>query len=129
MTKNNNRIQRISQEIHKKLAIILQREVQDPRIFMATVSDVEVSYDLAYVKVFITFLHDSDPNVVKVGLQALHAAAGFIRKLIGKAMRLRVIPKLNFFYDNTLSESIRISTLINEIIKNDEKRRITSCNI
>ena len=126
MAKEFSRTQRVSQEMQKEIAIILQREVKDPRIGMVTVSGVEVSRDLAYAKVFVTFLNDSDPNAVRVGLKALHEASGFIRMLIGKAMRLRVVPELTFAYDNSLVEGMRMSNLVTRVVKNDEERRSAS---
>lgn len=126
MAKEFSRTQRVSQEMQKEIAIILQREVKDPRIGMVTVSGVEVSRDLAYAKVFVTFLNDSDPNAVRVGLKALHEASGFIRMLIGKAMRLRVVPELTFSYDNSLVEGMRMSNLVTSVVKNDEERRSAS---
>ena len=128
MAKEFSRTQRVSQEMQKEIAIILQREVKDPRIGMVTVSGVEVSRDLAYAKVFVTFLNDSDPNAVRVGLKALHEASGFIRMLIGKAMRLRVVPELTFSYDNSLGEGMRMSNLVTSVVKNDEERRAASGN-
>ncbi|TNH22747.1 30S ribosome-binding factor RbfA, partial [Testudinibacter sp. TR-2022] len=56
MAREFSRSQRVAQEIKKEIAIILQREVKDPRIGMVTVSDVELSRDLVYAKVFVTFL-------------------------------------------------------------------------
>ena len=128
MAKEFSRTQRVSQEMQKEIAIILQREVKDPRIGMVTVSGVEVSRDLAYAKVFVTFLNDSDPNAVRVGLKALHEASGFIRMLIGKAMRLRVVPELTFSYDNSLVEGMRMSILVTSVVKNDVERRAASGN-
>ena len=55
MPKEFSRTQRVSQQLQKELAMILQREVRDSRIGMATISDVEVSRDLSYAKVFVTF--------------------------------------------------------------------------
>ena len=55
MAREFKRSDRVAQELQKEIAIILQREVKDPRIGMVTVSDVEVSSDLAYAKVFVTF--------------------------------------------------------------------------
>ncbi|KER05164.1 MULTISPECIES: 30S ribosome-binding factor RbfA [Photorhabdus] len=127
MAREFSRTQRVAQEMQKEIAIILQREVKDPRIGMATVSGVEVSRDLAYAKVFVTFLnvlteeHDSD--VVKNGIKALNEASGFIRSLLGKAMRLRVVPELTFSYDNSLVEGMRMSNLVTNVVKNDEQRR------
>ncbi|MDR0806627.1 MAG: 30S ribosome-binding factor RbfA [Enterobacteriaceae bacterium] len=123
MAREFSRTQRVAQEMQKEIAIILQREVKDPRIGMATVSGVEVSRDLAYAKVFVTFLNDNDEAAIKAGLKALHDAAGFIRSLLGKAMRLRVIPELTFAYDNSLVEGMRMSNLVTSVVKNDAERR------
>jgi ribosome-binding factor A len=123
MAKEFSRSQRVAQEIQKEIAIILQREIKDPRIGMATVSGVEISRDLAYAKVYITFLdvlaENHDPAKVTNGIKALQDAAGYIRTLLGKAMRLRVVPELTFVYDNSLVEGMRISNLVTSVVKTD----------
>ncbi|OKP04562.1 30S ribosome-binding factor RbfA [Xenorhabdus eapokensis] len=130
MAREFSRTQRVAQEMQKEIAIILQREIKDPRIGMATVSGVEVSRDLAYAKVFVTFLnvlvegHDSD--MVKEGIKALNEASGFIRSLLGKAMRLRIIPELTFSYDSSLVDGMRMSNLVSNVVKDDEKRRAST---
>ncbi|PQQ31292.1 30S ribosome-binding factor RbfA [Photorhabdus luminescens] len=130
MAREFSRTQRVAQEMQKEIAIILQREVKDPRIGMATVSGVEVSRDLAYAKVFVTFLNvlteEHDSEVVKNGIKALNEASGFIRSLLGKAMRLRVVPELTFSYDNSLVEGMRMSNLVTNVVKNDEQRRASA---
>ncbi|MEY0451932.1 30S ribosome-binding factor RbfA [Proteus terrae] len=128
MARDFSRSQRVSQEMQKEIAIILQREVKDPRIGMATVSGVEISRDLAYAKVFVTFLNlsggeKSEEEMVAEGLTALNEAAGFIRSLLGKAMRLRIVPELTFAYDNSLVEGMRMSNLVSYVVKSDEERR------
>ncbi|WP_409160369.1 30S ribosome-binding factor RbfA [Pectobacterium sp. B2J-2] len=123
MAKEFSRTQRVAQEMQKEIAIIIQREVKDPRIGMATVSGVEVSRDLAYAKVFVTFLNDNEPEQVKTALKALQDASGFIRTLVGKAMRLRVVPALTFSYDNSLVEGMRMSNLVTNVVRNDAERR------
>lgn len=123
MAREFSRTQRVAQEMQKEIAIILQREVKDPRIVMVTVSGVEVSRDLAYAKVFVTFLNDNEPDAVKDGLKALHDAAGFVRMLLGKAMRLRVVPELTFAYDSSLVDGMRMSNLVTEVVKKDAERR------
>lgn len=122
MARDFSRSQRVSQEMQKEIAIILQREVKDPRIGMATVSGVEISRDLAYAKVFVTFLNlsggdESEEDMVANGLTALNEAAGFIRSLLGKAMRLRIVPELTFAYDNSLVEGMRMSNLVSNVVK------------
>ncbi|MEA9392929.1 30S ribosome-binding factor RbfA [Acerihabitans sp. TG2] len=123
MAKEYSRKQRVSQEMQKEIAIILQREIKDPRVGMATVSAVEVSRDLAYAKVFVTFLNDNEPQQIKTGITALQDASGFIRSLLGKAMRLRVVPELTFAYDNSLVEGMRMSNLVSQVVQHDRERR------
>ena len=129
MAKEFGRPQRVAQEMQKEIALILQREIKDPRVgVMTTVSGVEMSRDLAYAKVFVTFLDvlttdNHDPDRVKNGIKALQDASGFIRTLIGKAMRLRVVPELTFAYDNSLVEGMRMSNLVTNVVKNDAERR------
>lgn len=125
MAKEFGRPQRVSQELQKEIAIILQREIKDPRLgMMTTVSGVEVSRDLAYAKVFVTFLNDKDEQAVKEGIKVLQDASGYIRSLLGKAMRLRIVPELTFFYDNSLVEGMRMSNLVSNVIRNDDERRV-----
>ncbi|OON39182.1 ribosome-binding factor A [Izhakiella australiensis] len=125
MAKEFGRPQRVAQELQKEIAIILQREIKDPRLgMMVTVSGVEVSRDLAYAKVFVTFLNDQDEDAIKNGLKALKEASGYIRTLLGKAMRLRIVPELTFFYDNSLIEGMRMSNLVSSVIRNDDARRV-----
>ncbi|CAA2930356.1 30S ribosome-binding factor RbfA [Arsenophonus endosymbiont of Bemisia tabaci] len=131
MAREFSRAQRVAQEIQKEIAIILYREIQDPRVEMATVSGVEVSRDLAYAKVFVTFLNISpkehETDMVKNGIKVLNGdMAKHIRSLLGKAMRLRIVPELTFFYDSSLLEGMRMSNLVRSVIRDDEKRRHTT---
>ncbi|MDG2915110.1 30S ribosome-binding factor RbfA [Bisgaard Taxon 10/6] len=124
MSREFSRADRVAQELQKEVAIILQREVKDPRIGMVTVSDVEVSRDLAYAKIFVTFLFDSDPEAIKQGMKGLEKASPYIRSLLGKAMRLRIVPELRFVYDESLVEGMRMSNLVSSVIKNDEAKHV-----
>ncbi|GFN46109.1 30S ribosome-binding factor RbfA [Candidatus Regiella insecticola] len=127
MAQEFSRAQRVSQELQKEIAIILQREIKDPRVGMATVSSVKLSRDLVYAKVFVTFLNtltqDDDQKKIKDGIKALQDASGYIRTLLGKAMRLRVVPTLTFDYDKSQIEGVRIANLVANVIKDDVKRR------
>lgn len=130
MAREFSRSQRVSQEMQKEIAIILQREIKDPRVGMATVSSVDLSRDLAYAKVFVTFFNyaktneeESEADMVKNGLKALNDASGFIRSLLGKAMRLRIVPEITFEYDSSLVEGMRMSNLVSNVIKHDEEMR------
>lgn len=122
MAKAFNRSSRVGHELQKEIAIILQREIKDPRLGMVTVSGVDISRDLSYAKVFVTFLNDDDPQVIKQGLNVLNDAKGYIRTLIGKAMRLRIIPEIKFFYDESLVKGMQMSSLVSDVIKQDNER-------
>ncbi|MWP48465.1 MULTISPECIES: 30S ribosome-binding factor RbfA [unclassified Gilliamella] len=122
MAKAFNRSSRVGHELQKEIAIILQREIKDPRLGMVTVSGVDISRDLAYAKVFVTFLNDDDPQVIEQGLAVLNDAKGYIRTLIGKAMRLRIIPEIKFFYDESLVKGMQMSSLVADVIKQDNER-------
>lgn len=124
MAREFSRADRVAQELQKEIAVILQREVKDPRIGMVTVSDVEISRDLAYAKVFVTFLFDNDESAVERGLEGLNKASGYIRTLVGKAMRLRIVPELRFVYDQSLVEGMRMSNLVTNVIRQDEARHV-----
>lgn len=122
MAREFSRAQRVAQEIKKEIAVILQREVKDPRIGMVTVSDVEVSRDLAYAKVFVTFLFNEDEAHIEQGLIGLEKASPYIRSLLGKAMRLRIVPELRFIYDTSLVEGMRMSNLVTQVVNQDKAK-------
>ncbi|TCK01628.1 ribosome-binding factor A [Volucribacter psittacicida] len=122
MAREFKRSDRVAQELQKEIAVILQREVKDPRIGMVTVSDVDVSSDLAYAKVFVTFLFDEDQQAVQEGLKALEKAAPYVRSLLAKAMRLRIVPELRFIYDNSLIEGMKMSNLVSQVVREDKQR-------
>ncbi len=122
MAKAFKRTDRVSQQVKKSIALILQREVKDPRVGMVTVSDVEVSRDLAYAKVYVTFLFD-DQAKIDEAMKGLHEASGYIRSLVGSAVKMRITPELQFIYDNSLVEGMRLSNVVSQAVADDERKR------
>ncbi|GHW40044.1 ribosome-binding factor A [Vibrio cholerae] len=122
MPKEFSRTQRVAQQLQKELAMILQREVRDSRLGMVTISDVEVSRDLAYAKVFVTFLCIGEQTPESC-LAALREHEVQIRMMLGKQIRLRLTPEIRFHYDNTLVEGMRMSNLVTEVINSDKRRK------
>ncbi|MCG9768598.1 30S ribosome-binding factor RbfA [Pseudoalteromonas sp. CO348] len=118
-----SRTDRVAQQIQKEIAVILQREIKDPRLGMVTVSAVEVSRDLSYAKVFITVLNTSDEDKTKQSAAILNEATGYIRSLLGKRIRARIMPELKFVIDNSLMEGMRISNLVDSVIREDNAKR------
>ncbi|WP_067569644.1 30S ribosome-binding factor RbfA [Candidatus Mikella endobia] len=124
MANEYSRIQRVSQEIKKNTAIILQREIKDPRIKITTVSYVKVSKDFAYAKIFVTFLNNETPEKVRKNIHLLQDMAYKVRLLLGKSMYLRIVPELTFIYDNSLVEGIRITKLVRQVVKNNNSQTL-----
>ncbi|WP_202799372.1 30S ribosome-binding factor RbfA [Alishewanella jeotgali] len=123
MMKEFSRVDRLSQQMKKEMAVILQREIKDPRLHtMITVSDVEVSRDLSHAKVFVTFL-GMDDSKVEDNLKILNDASGFIRSLIGKRIQTRIVPHIRFAFDQSLNEGIRMANLVDTVRKDDERKR------
>ncbi|MGC9401263.1 30S ribosome-binding factor RbfA [Vibrio genomosp. F10] len=122
MSKEFSRTQRVSQQLQKELAIILQREVRDSRLGMVTISDVEVSRDLAYAKVFVTFLCVGDQTPESC-LAALKEHEVPVRMALGKRIRHRLTPEVRFTYDDTLVEGMRMSNLVSEVLNEDKRKQ------
>ncbi|MEN3157889.1 30S ribosome-binding factor RbfA [Alkalimonas sp. NCh-2] len=121
--KEFSRVDRLSQQLQKELAVILQREIKDPRLHhMITVSQVDVSRDLSYAKIYVTFL-GLEQDKVKDNLKILNDAKGFIRSLIGKRIQTRIVPQVQFYYDSTLDEGIRLTALVESARRADEAKR------
>ncbi|VFP88333.1 30S ribosome-binding factor RbfA [Candidatus Erwinia haradaeae] len=127
MAKEFGRLQRVAQEIQKEIAIILQYKIRDPRLDgMMTVSSVDVSRDLAYAKVFVTFLQDKNEEEIAFDLQNLSRASGYIRTLLSQAINIRMTPKLSFYHDNSLLIGMRISKLVSDIAPGYQKGQIAA---
>ncbi|KXI21831.1 30S ribosome-binding factor RbfA [Photobacterium sanguinicancri] len=123
MAKEFSRTQRVAQQLQKELAVILQRELKDPRIGMTTISSVDVSRDMGYAKIYVTFLTIGE-QTPEGSLEVLREMAPYIRSLLGKQIRLRVTPELTFIYDQSLTEGMRISNLVSQAVRDDEERHV-----
>ena len=119
MAREYARTDRVGQQIQKEIAIILMREIKDPRLSMTTVSAVEVTRDLAYAKIFVTFFNDNAEEI-KESLEVLAEAEGYIRSLLGKRLRARIMPHLRFVYDSSMSEGVRMSALVDQAVASDK---------
>lgn len=123
MAREFARTDRVAQEIQKEVAMIIQREVKDPRLGMVTVNAVEVTRDLAYAKVFVTFFTLEGQNVDQ-SAEILNEAASYIRTLLAKRIKARIMPELRFVYDKSMVEGVRMTNLVNEAVASDEKNHL-----
>lgn len=116
------RTDRIADQIQRDLAMLLQREIKDPRVGMVTINSVNVSKDLAYADVYVTFMGIDEDQNVQESLEVLDHAAGFLRSLLAKSIQLRIMPRLRFHYDHTIVDGPRMSRLIDQAVAEDKAR-------
>ncbi|SFM34810.1 ribosome-binding factor A [Ectothiorhodospira mobilis] len=120
MPRDYSRPQRVGDQIQRELSELIRQELKDPRVGMLTLSGVEVSRDLAHAKVFFTVLGDA--QAIAGTTEGLRRAAGFLRRELGRRMRIRTVPELHFHYDDTQVRGARISALIDEAVAEDRAR-------
>lgn len=120
MAKDYSRTQRVADLIQRELAKLIQTEMEDPRVNLVTVTAVQVSRDLAYAKIYIT-QHIDEKEIAKT-VKVLNKAANFLRYRLAQVIDLRVIPELKFVYDASINYGSRLSSLIDEVIEEDENK-------
>ena len=121
MAREFSRSRRVAQQLQKELAMIVMREIKAKEFGMITINEVDLSRDLSYAKVYFTFLND-DAGLVKKAVELLNESAPFIRSLMGSQMRLRIVPELKFYHDKSLSEGIRMASLVTKAVRDDKEK-------
>ncbi|MBK6403229.1 MAG: 30S ribosome-binding factor RbfA [Rhodocyclaceae bacterium] len=122
MPKEFSRSSRVSEQIHRELSEMIRLELKDPRlsagVSLVTITDVEVTPDYAHAKIFYTSLAGEDhrPEIER----GLRHAAGFLRRELGRRIRIHHIPELHFIYDASVERGTRLSQLIDEVMKSDK---------
>ena len=120
MTSEFKRADRVAQLIQRKLATTIAQEIKDPRLpKLVTVSAVKLSPDLSYAKVYVTTLGGS--SEMKPTLSILNKAAGFLRSVLARTIKMRSVPELRFVYDESLEYGARLSRLINDVNPPDDE--------
>lgn len=113
MPKEYPRSQRVGDQMQRELALLIQREVKDPRVKMVSITAVRVSRDMAHARIYVTTLDDENHTGV---VEALNHASGFLRHELASSMRLRTIPMLRFYYDESIENGMRMNSLISEAL-------------
>ena len=108
-----SRPDRVADQIRSELALLLSREVHDPGIGFVTLTRVQVSPDLQQAKVLYTALGDDKTRATSA--RALERAVPFLRRQLGRRLRLKRIPELRFIYDPSIAGQDRIEQILNEL--------------
>lgn len=107
------RSERVAEAIKKEVSNIIHHELKDPRLGFITITQVELTRDLRYAKIFFSVLGKDEER--KKSKEALDSALGFIRKLIAERINLRFAPEITFRDDRSTEYSVRIEEILQEI--------------
>ena len=117
------RYEKVAEALRKEISSIIHDELNDPRLGFVTITNVDLTSDLRYAKVFFSVLgKDQEYNRTK---EALDSALGFIRRLIAQRIRLRFTPEIAFKEDRSSEYSIKIQQVLEEIKELSEPKPST----
>jgi ribosome-binding factor A len=107
------RSDRVGDLLMELISELLRREIRDPRVGSVTITAANVSKDLRHARIYFNlFGGRQDKQEVLAGLQS---ATGLIRSRVGKQLKLRFVPTLEFFYDESQDEALRIEELLKKV--------------
>src|SRR5690606_15370181 len=101
------------------LSQVIPAEIRDPRVGMVNINEVTVTRDMAYAKVYVTFVGRDDEKDSLAAAAVLNKASGFLRTFLAKELSMRTVPKLQFIYDKTSIKGQALSSLIDRAVKED----------
>ena len=114
---DSRRSRKVADQIKNEISWILQQKFTDPQRGMITVTKVKISRDLKHATVYFSVLGQNID--VKVSEKALKNAVPFLRRELGQRVKMKFVPELRFFYDDSLEYAGHIAELLNKI--NDSK--------
>ena len=109
----SQRTQRVDELLRQEIGALLTKEVADPRIGFATITDVETSPDLRHAKVWVSVIGGQTDRVDTV--RALQQAMGYVRHQLGQRLRIRRIPELHVHLDDSAERGTRVLHLLTEL--------------
>ena len=109
---SNNRTRRIAEETRKIVSTMLINGIKDPRInSLVSVTDVEVTSDLSYAYIYVSILGGDEEST----LDGLKSACGYIRREVGKNIKIRHTPEIIFKIDDSLLKGMYMDELIKKV--------------
>lgn len=114
------RLRRFEELIRAKVASVLLRDIQDPRLGFVTITKVKVDKELLYCDVFWSALGDAKEQSAQKRL--LDRAAGFVQREIAEILETRTVPRVRFVFDESIQGALHIDSLIKKLKKEREER-------
>ena len=117
---NDRRLARLQEQIKESLALVILRDLADPKLGMVTITRVEVDTEFTQCKAYWSVLGDDKARRENEGV--LRRARGLCQKVIAKAIHTRSVPHLEFVYDEGLTAGIRVNKLLEDLKHERELR-------
>ncbi|RIY34103.1 ribosome-binding factor A [Psittacicella hinzii] len=117
MVKVFKRSDRVASELKRQISIILQKDINTKQIGMVVVTDLQISPDLMYSKVFVSFLNTQSSEALTPAekIEILTKQVPYIRSLVAKAIKLRVVPEIKFIYDDSADKYEQINQVLKSV--------------
>lgn len=109
---STDRRRRVSEQIRRHLAVLISKEVSDPRLGMVGISAVTLSKDYKAATVYVNVFKEDE---IEDSMAALRSAAGYLRQQLSQNLNQRGTPKLVFEYDTSIRDGIALSKLIDSV--------------
>ena len=112
-----HRQDQLGEVITRELSDLMRSRMKDPRIGFASITDVTVSADLRYAKVFVSVL--GSPQEQHETMQGLEHATGFLRRELAQRLTVRHVPEITFKLDTSIARGAHVLDLINRVVAAD----------
>lgn len=122
MPKDYSRTDRVGDAIQRELAQLVRDELRDPRLGMVNLTGVEVSKDLTSARVYVNFVDNKTQDEAAQAVAVLNNASGFLRTQLAKVIRLRIVPRMKFYFDGSGERGQHLSALIDYAIARDRSK-------
>jgi len=107
-------------DIKREISFIINTKVNDPRIGFITVTSTELSVDFKYLDVFVSIMGEKDD--IRRSLEGLKHCSGFIKKNLQKRLKLKNVPEIKFYYDESIDTGIRVSKILDTLEKDKHQQ-------
>ena len=115
-----NRQRRLGELLKHEISELLLRQIKDPRIGFVSITSVDLTADLRHAKVFVSVMGSESER--KSSIAGLRSASGFIKRELGRRLRLKYMPQITIIYDNSIERGSQISALIDSVVQNSKIR-------
>ncbi len=108
---------RVADQIQQELSGLIRHSLKDPRLSpMLTITSVDVTRDLSFARVYYSVMNSEERDDTQ---RALERSVGYLRRQLGSALSLRVVPQLQFHYDSSIEDGARMSALIDQAVSSN----------